>query len=333
MKRYDDIFLLTQELDKTNVIQWTDAYGKIDFLIKENGNINQICNWKKTKYIIADYLNLNINKHESKNIEQIISIGGFFVHNQGKIEAQKNKVPLITIPLPLSNDSFGTNRCSSKNNNENIPSYEGVYPSKCIFLVEELLKLGINQSILGIGEFIGLYYSVIDYYLKKKLIPDTNILTFINQLFFEITHSFSQNNTLCLKKIVQGLVFKNLIMRISNDHEIGCGIDHFFARVYERKYGYNHGKAVYLGAIISSFLLPEWAKFGLDTNVMIDCGLLLTIISKDDITNICNQNLPSLVKEALDVRKSRDSMLRYLSETDIANKHKVFKNGIYQTYI
>lgn len=105
MNFYDDIFFFSQKLNKENLIQWKDYVGKLDFFINEDENNKQIYNEKDTRYIIANYL--NINKQEYKDIKQIISICGFSVHNKGKIEAQKLNVPLITIPIPLSNDSFG----------------------------------------------------------------------------------------------------------------------------------------------------------------------------------------------------------------------------------
>jgi glycerol-1-phosphate dehydrogenase [NAD(P)+] len=329
MHRYNTILLAIQNLDKYNSIQWEDTFGKTDFII-ETGNLDSILKKKHTKYIIADYLSFEYPL--CKKFDAITSIGGFSVHNQGKIEAQQKKVTLTTIPIPLSNDSFGTNRCSI-DDNEKLPSFESVYPNKCIFFIEELSKFGIKESINGIGEYIGLYYSTIDYFMKKNTTPNNELLNFICQLFRDIINAHFQNEKLFLKKIILGLVLKNLVMRINNDHEIGCGIDHFFARVYERKYSFTHGKAVYLGAIVSSLLFPEWNQWGIETPTLIKNGLSLNIISISDIHNICSQDLCLLVNEALNKRKERDSILRYISKENIKTKQELFKNGIYKTNI
>lgn len=196
-----------------------------------------------------------------------------------------------------------------------------------------MINFGIDNSLGGIGESIGLYYSIIDYCKKKQIDTKWDVLHFICQLFSEIISLYQIKNHECLKKIIQALVLKNLVMRANNDHEIGCGIDHFFAREYEDKYKFNHGKAVYLGAIISSFLFPEWEKWGLSTKLLLNNGLLLKLISNNDINDISSMDLCLFTKEALDKRKTRNSMLRYLSDKEIIDKQNIFRNGIYQTYI
>ena len=116
-------------------------------------------------------------------------------------------------------------------------------------------------------------------------------------------------------------------MRLNTNHDIGCGIDHSFARVFENQLNMLHGKAVYLGSILSSFLFPDWDRWGLNTNSLIKAGKQFEIISDSDIIFLCDLDLNKLINNAIKIRHERSTMLNHLSKDEIIEKQKRFKNS------
>lgn len=325
----DNLIYFITNLSTNNYAVWKDSHGCFEVKIGQ-GLIHEYIEKTNTKLFISDFI--KINKSIPAKFNNVISIGGFSAHNDAKIEAQRLNIDLTTIPIPLSNDSFGTNRCSC-GRNENISSFKCKFPEKVIFDLDMLIDFGLNESISGVGEYIGLYYSIIDFYLKNYNSPDKALLNFILNNFFELLVLIeNEEKTEILKKISILLVLKCLIMRYNINHEIGCGIDHSFARVFEDELNMIHGKAVFLGSIISSFLFPEWDKWGLNTKFLVKSGKQLKIISDYDISFICDIDLYTLVNKAIKIRSERRTMLDHLSKTEIGNKQKVFNksyNGIH----
>ena len=310
-----------QQLDDYGFAIWEDLYGKTEFAFISS--ISPILSQGNTKFIVSDYLNYCIPGNCSSN--NIVSIGGFPVHNKGKIEAQNEGLSLTTIPIPLSNDSFGTNRCSS-GDDETCASYKCIYPSKVYFCIEDLLDFGVAQSINGIGEFIGLYYSYIDYCLTHNLhISDSTIQFIISTFREQVKYNNDNNHVALIRKIAIGLVFKCLMMRIGKSHEIGCEIDHFFARMYEDTHSFTHGKSVYLGSILSSIIFKSWDNWGLSTEDLIRYGIELGIIVNEDINIIAETDILQFVSNALQKRPFRATILRTVSHNFIQNNFESFK--------
>lgn len=326
---FKEIKAFIQELLLHDKATWKDEFGNFK-VVYFNNFYKKWSKFNDCKVIKSHYIKIpvdNIGKYD-----KIITIGGFLVHNMGKIEAEKLNKKLITIPVPLSNDSFGTNRCSS-GADEKEASYECVFPNKVVFDLELLTDIGVEKNIYGFGEYTGLYFSIIDYYLKTKKSPDIKLLNYITTNFFEIFNFYINNNyEEFLKRLSAMLVFKCIVMRSNLKHEIGCGIDHSFARVLEIDYGMNHGRSVYLGCILSSVLFPEWEIWGLSTTCLVDVGLKLNVIVPSDINLLKNVNVKELIAKAITVRKKRRTMLNNLSAERISENFHLFKssyNGVY----
>lgn len=311
MKDLDNIKYFIHKLKDDNYAEWHDYWGDYSVQIGD-GLLQHYLGKEGYRFLVSDFLDLKYN--EPYAFSQIVSIGGFQVHNQGKKEAQSFNIDLTTIPIPLSNDSFGTNRYSITDN-EQSPSIRSDYPRRTIIDLQELRKFGIRHSYNGVGEFLGLYYSVIDYAQKDDITPDEECLSYIIENIEHMVHLFNEGNAReMLRYIAIVLVIKILIMRTNEDHRIGCGIDHSIARILEREHGFPHGKAVYMGCLIVSLLLPEWEKWGLSFSALKDLGYPLGFLEKEDIEILHQINIENLVQEAIIIRQDRKTMLQRLSK-------------------
>ena len=314
MKGFDNIKHFINKLIDNNHAEWHDQWGVYSVQIGDN-LLQHYLGKDGCRFFVSDFLDLNYN--EPYAFSQIVSIGGFQVHNQGKKEAQTLNYDLTTIPIPLSNDSFGTNRYSITDN-EQSPSIRSDYPRRTIIDLQELRKFGIRHSYNGVGEFIGLYYSVIDYAQKDGITPDEECLSYIIENIEHLVYLFNDGNEReTLRYIAIVLVIKILIMRINEDHRIGCGIDHSIARILEREHIFPHGKAVYMGCLIVSVLLPEWEKWGLSFPLLMDLGHSFGFLGKEDIEILHQTNIEDLVQEAILIRQERKTMLQRLSKEQI----------------
>lgn len=311
MKGLDDIKHFVHKLRDENYAEWHDYMG--DYSVQIGDDILQHYLEKEgCRFFVSDFLDLKYN--DPSVFSQIVSIGGFQVHNQGKKEALSLNCDLTTIPIPLSNDSFGTNRYSITDN-EQSPSIRSDYPRRTIIDLQELRKFGIRHSYNGVGEFLGLYYSLIDYAQKDDIAPDEECLSYIIENIEHIIHLFNDGNEReTLRYIAIVLVIKILIMRINEDHRIGCGIDHSIARILEREHKFPHGKAVYMGCLIVSILLPEWEKWGLSFSLLKDLGHSLGFLGEEDVEILHQINIEDLVQEAILIRQDRKTMLQRLSK-------------------
>lgn len=99
----------------------------------------------------------------------------------------------------------------------------------------------------------------------------------------------------------------------------------FFARVFEDKYSYTHGKSVYLGSILSSIIFTNWNKWGLNTEELINCGISSGIITNDDIWIITKIDILEFVSSALKKRPLRDTTLRKVNQSLIESSFNSFK--------
>ena len=322
MKDLDNIKIFINKLIDDNYAEWHDCWG--DYLVQiGDGLLQQYLGKEGCRFLVSNFLDLKYN--EPYAFSQIVSIGGFQVHNQGKKEAQSFHFDLTTIPIPLSNDSFGTNRYSITDN-EQTPSIRCDYPRRTIIDLQELGKFGIRHSYNGVGEFLGLYYSVIDYAQKDDITPDEECLSYIIENVDQIIHLFNDGNEReMLRYIAIVLVIKILIMRINEDHRIGCGIDHSIARILEREHRFPHGKAVYMGCLIVSLLLPEWEKWGMSFSSLKNLGHSLGFWGKEDIRFLSQIDIENLVQEAILIRQDRKTMLQRLSRKQI-NSAQQFLN-------
>ena len=318
------IISFIKEFDNSSSSVWLDEYGRYEVVIGY-GIFDPVISdggYKPIPIVPPSQLYI------SESRRTIISVGGFRAHNCGKIEADKTGYSLITVPCPLSNDSFGTNRYSI-GIDEQVPSLESVYPAKTVFDIKRILQIDKSKSIVGTGEFIGLFYSLLDYSLKKNIEFESLVPYVVERIGIMEDAFKGGDDASIISSIASSLVFKCLVMRVNKDHTVGCGIDHSFARCFESDLDIAHGKAVFLGSVLSSALYPEWDSYGLSTSFLIEFGNKIGI-TPDDYKLICYRPFSDLIGKALDIRPKRSYALQGLSKARINNALYILEdNGIY----
>ena len=241
----------------------------------------------------------------------IISIGNFYTHNEAKKFCEANSLELIICPAPLSNDSFCTNRLSKVNST----SISCKYPKEVIIDMDLLSFFKINRNISGVGEFIGVYFSVLDYHLSRYLQPPKNLLEFLIYLIEMLTRKFNQTERF-LKQLAISLILKCYIMRIFHDYQIGCGIDHLLSNALEHYCGYNHGKAVFMSSIIANIILENKYYSNINTSELVSIGIKFGIISKEDLFLILKIGFYNIYIYAIASRPHRPTILTRLRDNE-----------------
>lgn len=300
------LFQFAQIAEQYSFAVWEDEVGKYEIIFTDQYISLMRC---VNHEVLQDSKHCIVLLLKDQNC--IVSIGGFQAHNEGKRLAHLKDLPLVTTPTQLANDSFGTNRYSISDD-EQSASIESVFPVKTVFDMPYIIGNGIEKSLWGIGEFIGLYYSIIDYSLKTNQ-GYAGLLSWVVEQCRELDVLSSDTDARkILKKIAVLLTVKCLVMRANGDHEIGCGIDHSIARCFEKDPRIPHGKAVCMGSLLAHIIFPEWECYGLTMSLLRKMGQLIGI-SKKDIDYLQTLDLQSLIRDAVQVRLKRSSALESIA--------------------
>ena len=259
----------------------------------------------------------------------IISMGAFDQHNLARKRSYTLGCQLVTIPIPLANDSFCTNRCDKGNA---FPSYRCHYPRYIIFDKKHLELFSLSSHVLGVGEYIGLYSSVIDYFEMRRVNVPVNLMQFIADLFSMLCYSYSSSYPVFIKFVALALLLKCFCMRIAQDHEIGCGIDHLIGYYLEESFGFSHGKAIYWATIFSLGLFPEWEDLGISIKNLILNGLKLGIITVNELETLQKLNFPIVIGKSISTRPDRITSLKKIANENwrIANLTKELGKNLFQ---
>lgn len=319
---YNEIKKFYDRFKKAKNIIWKDKKGETKFIFSEIKKIKDFDIFQPL-LIISPFVEFKQGiKVKSKEIT-VISIGSAYENNIAKEICyylklnKKIKTKLIIIPISLSNDSFGTNRSVKNFFNITEQSHESLYPDKVIFDIKLIKKYGVNSNIYGIGEYIGLYCSIYDYYVSRGYQPVRTILNHIVERFNELVMGFGKNDNF-LKLLAVSLIEKVLIMRTSLSYEIGAGIDHIISYGLKERYkDYSHGKLVYLASMISVALFPEMENYGLTLKKLIKDGVKIKIFEKKDLLNISKILNLEFIRKCLNMRRNRNTILRRVSKYNV----------------
>ena len=303
------IYQFAQLAEASSSATWEDSIGRYEIIFTDN-----YISWllSTNHELLLDSKHCRVLLLSDQNC--IVSIGGFLAHNEGKRLADLRGLPLVTIPTQLANDSFGTNRYSITDN-EQSASIESVFPVKTVFDIPFLQGNGMEKSLWGIGEFIGLYFSIVDYSLKTNEDHSGLLSWIVEQLDKLDTIYWEKDCRLLLQKIAILLTIKCLVMRANGNHEIGCGIDHSFARCFEKDPRIPHGKAVFMGSLLAYFLFPEWENYGLSKSSLLKMGKMLGI-SSTDIEFLKSLDIRSSISDAIRVRPKRSFALESIGQQE-----------------
>ncbi len=315
-----------------------DKYGTTELMMGTN--------------LFQDFISLIIQNHDnfklilsplvSKIFEQysqdisefcngyIISVGGANEHIAAR-KLMTNMPPncglkLVTVPLPLSNDAFCTNRISPKENRLFDSSLSSVYPDTIIVDIGLLNEVGMNRSAAGIGEVLGLYTSIMDYYCSRNLDPPSYLIKMVNDTISGIATENITKFPEILLKISLGLIMKCLVMRLCNDHAIGASADHLISYSLEKqmiglKTDYTHGELVFIGTIAMLVLFPEWENKIYNTQKLLGYGLKNHLIRPETLI-ILFDNFKQIITEAPLTRINRPTMLRDIDVKRIESAYK-----------
>ena len=338
------VFNFAKSLQFSNEGTWEDKYGTTVISIERNIVSKLLQEWDGDSRSYAVILspiikgqvavspNHRFTNNFLKDVDYILSIGGAREHNATKeflLKANKGKQSqLVSVPVPLSNDSFGTNRSSPYFGKVEVPSRESLYPSKIIIDFNLLDNIEDKLNITGIGEVIGLYYSLCDYYSIRKLSFPESLISDIERNAYNLIISLKGEKTIWLKRLAINLIKKCLIMRVANDNQIGAGGDHLIAYALEyqcrndknrncRKL--SHGKLVYLGSVAMASLFPEWEYRFFFLENLIDVGMKVGILELEDLNLLVNMLRNGLIPLSLQMRPSRLTSLSVLSSDRIRN--------------
>lgn len=249
--------------------------------------------------------------------------------SKGKRIALDKNFELTTIPSVLSNDSFGTNRIDSENQNE---SSESNYPNQTIF-VEEILKYTpFEKNLLGIGEILGLFSSFNDYFYSRdetRMLPPPGYMNIANKLTnFQYDKNFPEDT---FHLLISGLLYKVLLMRVSRDYTVGAGIDHILSRVLEKTFKFDHGKAVFMSLMTAICLFPEWENDIINLDNIIKFGIKTNLIDKQDIKLLIDMNFENWIEQGIKLRPQRMSVLRKIDSARIKCSKKML--GKWQSWV
>ncbi len=289
---------------------WSDRYGDYR-LFTGRGALQKA--WDvlpPARVVVSDFLDARRLKVPARlRVDGFLySVGAFTVHNEAREVSRREKIPYVSVPAPLSNDSFATRRFSV-GGREDQPSLESTFPMATVVDADLLFATDLSASVGGIGEFVGLYYSYLDYCVTRAESIDARFLEWLSAAFLDVTARAPTIDHLYLHRIAQLLLIKGLVMRVNDDHQIGCGADHLFARVFESNASVTHGKAVYLGCLLVSRLFPSWAVHGLSSAILEARGLSTGLVSVNDLNWLASLDLKTTIKNAVLTRPARRSVL------------------------
>jgi len=341
---FDLIFNFTKSLQSSNEGTWEDKYGTTVISMRRDIVSNLLHEWDKESRsytvifspIINGQMAVSPNRRFTNNflkdVDYILSIGGAREHNIAKeflLKVKKEKRPqLVTVPVPLSNDSFGTNRSTPYFGKVEVPSRESLYPLKIIIDYNLLDEVEDKLNIVGIGEVVGLYYSLCDFYSIKKSLPPKDLTSNVEKSAYNLITSLKGNKTIWLKLLAINLIEKCLIMRVTKDNQIGAGGDHLIAYALEYHFGrrkdnncrkLSHGELVYLGSVAMASFFPEWEYGFFSLENLIDFGMEMGILDYRNSNLLVNMLKNGLIPSALQMRPYRLTSLSSLSSDRIRN--------------
>jgi len=344
-EKFDVVFKFISELILYNHGAWVDNAGFMNIDIGKgilSKELRKLRQQFKCCYILASteareilklsqYDSVTRNYRYMKNLDCFASIGGAREHNSIRelVLAKYNDLNIyyLTAPTALTNDAFCTNRSSPCFDQIKIPSRQSVYPSRIIIDLELIKSIGNELNIYGVGELVGLYYSMRDYYSTKKYL-------FIKKIICKI-HDNIQNQMVTSKTIERhdfnkllaiNLLMKCLIMRANGDHQIGTGGDHLISyalrcsiisKIKWVDLELSHGQLVYLGSMIMAALFPEWDYHTFSIKGLLDMGISLGLLNDKVFHFLLSEFRPSLIRLALKMRPVRSTILSDLSEKQI----------------
>lgn len=353
INKFLSVFRFIEDLQKNKFKTWKDKYGTTEFILAKGLLHGYVQNLSKSNATLVMspilkeidsaktfYLNnYSMENSFTGNEYKIISIGGAKEHNCAKelVLLHDNIKKLITIPIPLTNDSFCTNRSSQSFGDITVPSRESLYPSKVLIDLKLLEHVDEEQNKKGIGEIVGMYYSINDFYLSRDIKPPLLLVNNVKNRIYNLINSLERDKEIWLNNLAVNLIMKCLIMRVSETNAIGAGGDHIIAYGLEyynntfthRHIEMSHGELVYLGSIVMAAIFQDKLANLYNLKTLINIGLNNKLISYDALhlmLDILNQR--NFLDFTLKIRPKRRTILRNISYKEIQAVFNRIKEAI-----
>jgi glycerol dehydrogenase-like iron-containing ADH family enzyme len=310
----DLIFKVVDELIKHNYSVVKDEYGCTSILIRSVFCPETVSADFPGAFLVtsSNYKTVRIHDCTSKYYDIVVGIGNVSVIDVAKKLSYRFGKKLVVIPSILSNDSFCTDRVTGNCSR----SWRAIYPHEVIIDLQRISEIPININCLGIGEFIGLYVSYMDFCVSQNEITDNRIIDFILSSFKQLVEYRWEKVTDKLKFLSICLIFKCLIMRIHGNYQIGCGIDHSLAKAIEKMHDIPHGIAVLWGCAISLALFPRWCNSEISPHAVLRASSTMeppTPFTADQLI----ANLGSTIDLAREIRPLGGSCINGLNSNQI----------------
>jgi glycerol dehydrogenase-like iron-containing ADH family enzyme len=253
----------------------------------------------------------------SEGAAQILSVGRTVVHDQARSCAAEAGVSYATCPLPLSNDSFCTDRYGGE------PSRAARrldFPAAIILDWGLCESAGLDANKPGLGEAMGLVTSVRDFALcsaehaAEECVPLVDAAV---DLLFESWNSADTPPQRKLALLGASLSLKGLMIGLLATNDIVAGCDHMVS--YELKHrgvGWPHGSLVAAGVLMTLPLFDGVPEGMVDklTRSSLTTGLL-TIA---DLQRLERMDIGEVLNGAVNTRPERNTLLRRLTPQAVA---------------
>ncbi len=280
--------------------------GRISFYCGHNALETFIKNNK----IFKTFSN-KIIKHTFDDDGIILSIGRTKQHDMARLDSFKNGINYATCPLPLSNDSFLTDRYHGSADEAALIMH---FPSVVILDWKLCQSEGLHKNLQGVGEVAGLVTSVYDYLLthgKEEFSPLWEEIKNLVNTLFEIWKSNTSDEVRIIS-LSMALSYKGMLMRVCGDNSIGASCDHMIA-YFLQKSGFQspHGVLVFMGMLISLMVISEDL-----CDYYLGLGKEIGLIQSDDIMNLLAFDFCDLFQKSASLRPNRKTFLRDISKKE-----------------
>ncbi|MDQ1351330.1 MAG: glycerol-phosphate dehydrogenase [Acidobacteriota bacterium] len=264
----------------------------------------------KNNKVFKTFSDENI-KHTLVDEGLILSVGRTKQHDMARLDSFNCGINYATCPLPLSNDSFLSDRYNGSTDKAALIMH---FPRVVILDWKLCQSKGIAENLPGVGEVAGLVTSVYDYFITHG---EDNFTPFWHEIKKIVNDLFDiwESNTSDEFRIIHlgaALSFKGMLMRTCGDNSIGASCDHMISYfLQESGFQLPHGVLVFMGMLISLLVINEdlfdyYFKFGKE----------IGLIQNKDMMKLLELDFCDLFRNSASLRPNRKTILRDISRDD-----------------
>jgi len=241
----------------------------------------------------------------------ILSVGRTKQHDMARLDSFNNGINYATCPLPLSNDSFFSDRYNGAP--EKAASIMH-FPRAVILDWKLCQSKGLAENLPGVGEVAGLVTSAYDYFITHGEDTFTSFWQEIKKIvnaLFDIWKS-NTSDEFRIIYLSAALSFKGMLMRTCGDNSIGASCDHMISYfLQESGFQLPHGVLVFMGMLISLLVIDEDLF-----DYYFKQGEAIGLIQNKDMMKLSKLDFYDLFQNSASLRPNRKTLLRSISRED-----------------